>query len=140
MSLPVCIELYVSSKSSKIASMLYEAHRSWKAVEEFESIFSEWMFSVIASQYNFKIDDERIHVTMTSMLGLIGNICGLYAHGYERDYREIVENLLKFIATFVGFHIFDVKDEVEKIADIVEKSDITVCGYRIGDLDTQLSA
>lgn len=132
--LPFSLEVYVASKSPKIAELAFEAHHSWAALEAYESIYRDWMLSILAPHVQEQLDDEKLHIGMVSLLGVLGNICGMYAHGLSKDYRDIVEGMLKFAAVMMEIPMFDIRSEVGKISEAVENSNISVCGHSLSEL------
>jgi len=133
--LPMAIELYIASKSQNLADLIFQAHKSWDAIDRFIGFYRDWLKTVWTEHFHDRLDEEALRMGLTSIIGAVGNICGEYAHGYKGDYREVMEGLLKVTVLVTGAPFFEVKKTVTELADYVEHGDVRICDYRISDLE-----
>ena len=72
-------------------------------------------------------------IKLMSVLGAIGNICGYYANGGDKDYREILTSFVGIVCGMFNAHVFDTARLVDSICSILEKGDLTLYGHRLSD-------
>ncbi len=128
---PVTVELYLASASRRLAELMYCAHCSWAAVEEYVSIYGDWANRVLRPYNRDVVGTEDGRRKLIAVIGSVGNICGCYADGMKADYRNILSDMIKAVSAAVGIPVFDVNALVSKLADTVESGNLTVCGHRI---------
>ncbi len=128
---PVTVELYLASSSRRIAELMYYAHCTWAAVEEYVSIYGEWAGRILRSYSQDVADKEENKMKLIAIIGSVGNICGCYADGMEADYKDVLTHMIKIVSTAVGVPVFDIGSLVGKLTSAVESGDIVICGHRI---------
>jgi AcrR family transcriptional regulator len=136
MALPMALELYIASRSDNLADLIFHAHKSWDAIEQFVEMYRTWLKNVWQEFFHEHLEDEEFRISLVTVIGAIGNLCGSYAHGFKGDYRDVLEGLIKTAAVVIGLPSFEVRRTVEELAEVIEHGDITICGYRISDLDS----
>lgn len=136
LALPMATELYMASRSENIAGLIYQAHQSWDAIEQFVDMYRNWLKSVLEELFHKYLDEEEFRLSLITVIGAIGNLCGAYAHGSKADYRQVLEGLIRTAAVTTNLPSFEVRKTVDELAQLVEHGDITICGVRISDLDT----
>ena len=132
--LPMAIEIYIASKSEKIAVLLYNAHQSWKATESYCEIYENWATKLIDSSYNIHLENEEVRMRIVSIIGAIGNICGMYANGFSKDYRYVFEYLGKFIGPMMEMRFYELSKLVDSLSEIIESSNIKICGKTLDEV------
>ena len=135
MALPMALELYIASRSENIAGLIYQAHQSWEAIEQFVDMHRTWLKNVWQELFHEHVDDEEFYLSLVSVIGAVGNLCGAYAHGSKADYRDVLEGIIRTAAVTVNMPSFEVRKTVSDLAELIEHGDITICGVRISDLD-----
>ncbi|MBQ7702068.1 MAG: TetR/AcrR family transcriptional regulator [Candidatus Methanomethylophilaceae archaeon] len=122
--LPGAMEIELSSRSQKIADIIYEAHRLWGAVDIYSDMNIQW-FSDYLDRYGIRITDiDDIKLKMCAFLGAIGNICGMYAHGGTGDVRRIIEYMCSYISVLFTIPVFELSATVDRIMDIISENRI----------------
>jgi AcrR family transcriptional regulator len=132
--LPMYLELYMAYNSENLAELIFQAHRSWEAVETYSTMYRDWLKSVWSEHFHQQIDEESFRIGLISILGALGNICGSYAHGYRKDCRIIMEDLIKTASILVGIPVFEVRRTVDELDEYIRGKDIVICGYSLADL------
>lgn len=129
--LPGAMELYAANYSKRAAELLYEAHKSWPAVDEFVRIAQEWATNYL-SRYGLELSDTKnLHAKLLAIVGALGNMVGYYAHGGQEEYRQYLDSLVSATAAMMHIPVLDLEKTVTKICTIVEDSGITICGYEL---------
>lgn len=128
---PVAIELYLAKSSRRIAELLYSAHCSWEAVNEYVDLYGEWAKKVLSPHHQNVLDDERNRMKVIAIIGAVGNVCGCYANGFKEDYKVVLTQMIKLVSTVIELPVFDVGSLVSKLTSVVESGDLVVCGHRI---------
>lgn len=134
-ALPMAVELFIASRSENLAGLIYQAHQSWDAIEQFVDMYRNWLKNVWEDLFHKYLDEETFKLSLITVIGGVGNLCGAYAHGSKMDYRDVLEGLIKTAAVAINLPSFQVRKTVEDLAQLVEHGDITICGLRISDLD-----
>ena len=137
LALPMAVELYLASRSENIAGLVYQAHQSWDAIEQFVDMYRTWLKNVWQGLFHKYLDDEGFYLSMVTVIGAVGNMCGAYAHGAKADYRDVLEGLIRTVAAAVNIPTFEVRRTVSELSELIEHGDITICGLRISDLDKE---
>ena len=132
--LPFAIEVYIASKSERVADLLYNAHQSWKATESYCEIYENWATKLVDSNYDIRLEDEEMRMRIVSIIGSIGNVCGMYAHGFSKDYRCVFEYLGKFIGPMMEMRFYELSKLVDSLSKIIESSNIMVCGKTLDEV------
>lgn len=129
--LPGAMELYAANCSPRAAELLYEAHKSWPAVEEFIRIAEQWAATHL-SRYGFDASDaDDLHAKFLAIVGALGNMVGYYAHGGTEDYRHYLGSLVAAAAAMMHIPVLDLDKTVAKICTVVEDGGITICGHEL---------
>jgi hypothetical protein len=138
LAVPIGVELYLASMDPRLADLIYQAHKSWGTVEMYVDLYTDWLKSIWSEHFHERIEDEDFKAGMVAMIGATGNLCGMYAHGLSKDYRDILEGLLQAVSMMTQMPAFALKSTVERIASIVEGGDIRIMGRRVADLKESL--
>lgn len=132
--LPATLELYAASRSVKLADLLYETHKTWRAAEMYARLDTEWM-SKNLNKYGIDVlDSPNYDIKLLSLIGAVGNMVGYYARGGKEGYRTMLGLLVNFMSATMGFPVVNVDTVVNRLTEIVESGNIYLCGYRIKDL------
>ena len=132
--IPMAIEVYVASKSQKLASLLYSTHQSWKTVEAYMELYDEWGKKILPPSLNLNMDDDNLRLRFITAIGCVGNICGLYAKGFSQDHKSVFEYLVRFIGPIMDIRIYELSKLVDSLCEILESSKIQICGYSLEDI------
>lgn len=131
LTLPVAVELYVSSRDQKVAELIYEVHRSWTNMNEYVQMYMEWADSNL-EKYGMSIrEDPQTKNKVLAILGAIGNIIGMYANGENADYRGFLIHIVGICCALFDFHVMDIRKLSDNLCDIVENENITLLGHRL---------
>ncbi len=128
---PVSVELYLASLSNRMAALIYDAHCSWVAVNEYVNIYGEWIKKFLSAYHRDAIDDERGRMKIIAIIGAVGNVCGYYANGMKEDYKAVLSQMIKMVSTAMELPVFDVGALVSRISYVLESGDMVICGRRI---------
>jgi AcrR family transcriptional regulator len=131
--LPSAVELYLASISPRAADILYNAHRSWEAVCAYADIYTEW-YEDVFSKYGAVVDRNTLRFRITAILGTVGNVCAMYAHGSNLSYREVLTAAVRLASGIVEIPVFDVPALVDKVETIVESGEFMIAGHSFRDI------
>lgn len=134
--MPMAVELYIASHNKNMADLIFHAHKSWDAIDSFVDMYRNWLKSVWMDYYHEHIDEQAFRLSLISVIGAVGNICGEYAHGYDGDYGSVLENLVKGTSMIIGVPMFEVKNTVAELRDYIEHGDLVIFDYKLSDLET----
>jgi AcrR family transcriptional regulator len=133
-AVPTGVELYLASTDSRMADLIYQSHKSWDAVEMLVDLYTGWLKSIWSEHFHDRIEDVQFRASLVAMMGAIGNLCGMYAHGSQMDYRTVLEEILKVAGSMAQMPTFALRSTVDKVAEIIEGGDVRVMGRSITDL------
>lgn len=128
---PVAVELYLASLSRRMAELIYDAHCSWAAVNEYVNLYSDWMRKFLSPYHQNIMDDEKGKMKVIAIIGAVGNVCGCYANGIREEHRKVLAQMIKMVSAAIGLPVFDVNALVSRISYVLESGDMVICGYRI---------
>lgn len=131
--MPMAVELYLASKSKKLAGLLYSAHQSWKAVDMYVEVFNKWAHEILDPGM-VKVDDEGDRLRLITTIGGIGNICGMYANGFTASYRSVFEYMLRFIGPIMDMRVYELTKIVDSLCNILESSKVMICGNTLDEI------
>ena len=134
LAVPIGVELYLASMDPRLADLIYQAHKSWGTVEMYVDLYTDWLKGIWSEHFHDRIEGDDFKAWIVAMIGATGNMCGMYAHGLSKDYREVLEGLLQAASMMTQMPAFALKATVDRIASIVEGGDIRIMGYRVADL------
>jgi AcrR family transcriptional regulator len=138
LAVPIGVELYLASFDPRLADLIYQAHKSWGTVEMFVDLYTDWLKTIWSEHFHDRIEDDDFRAGIVAIIGATGNLCGMYAHGLDKGYREVLEGLLQAVSTMTQIPAFSLRATVERIASIVEGGDIRIMGHRVADLKDSL--
>ncbi len=132
--LPAAIELYLASSSPRLADIIYNAHRSWAAVCEYVDIYEEWFNEVFSDLMNGIRNPQIFRVRVSAIIGAVGNVCAQYAHGFDGDYRGVLNTMVRVASSTMEIPVFNITELVDRIANIVESGDVYLGGRKISEI------
>ncbi len=132
-NLPGALEIFLASRNRNLAELIYEVHRSWPTMTEFVGTYMKWANEHLRKYDISYGDDPLSEIKLMSVLGAIGNICGYYANGGDKDYREILTSFVGIVCGMFNAHVFDTAKLVDTICGILENGDLTLYGHRLSD-------
>lgn len=138
LAIPAATELYLASRSPRLADLIYQAHKSWEAVESYVDLYKGWLTKLWEEQHHSHIDSAAFATGLVAIIGSIGNICGLYAKGQAPDYRDVLSALLRGSSAALNVPLFETNKVVDLVTGIVESGDIRIMGHRMAELDAAL--
>jgi hypothetical protein len=71
---------------------------------------------------------------VSSVIGMIGNMCGRYAAGYTVPFRDALGYVVHMVSITLSVPVFDATSLVNDVAATIESADIVVCGHALKGL------
>ena len=122
--LPSALEISLSSRDRKGASLIYEVHKNWAAVDIYVQMNIEW-FSKYIEKFGIEFARmEDAEMKMITFLGAIGNICGHYANGGTGDCDKLLRYLVMYMSALTGIPVLNVDDTVKRLNEIIDANSI----------------
>jgi len=122
--IPSALEISLSSRDIKSASLIYEVHKIWAAVDRYVQVNIEW-YSKYLRRFGIEFSDiEGAEMKMVTFLGAIGNICGHYANGGTYDRDKILHYLVAYMGALMGVAVDDLSGTVRRLTGIVDNYNI----------------
>ena len=138
-SFPGAMQIYLASKSPRIADLLYTVHTMWPAVENYVELNSEWSDRYL-SEYGIQdFDEEGIRMCMISLIGSVGNQVGYYAHGGTTRFEDALRHHIFLIAATLGLPLINIGELIDKLRKILEDSELCFMGHRLAEEIPELS-
>ena len=117
--IPSALEISLSSRDIKSASLIYEVHKIWAAVDKYVQMNIEW-YSNYLRKFGIEFSNiEDAEMKMITFLGAIGNICGHYANGGTYDCDKMLHYLVAYMGALMGVAVDDVDGTVRRLTDII---------------------
>ncbi|MCB5279246.1 MAG: TetR/AcrR family transcriptional regulator [Candidatus Cloacimonetes bacterium] len=131
LTFPIALELYTSSKSKRIAELLYQAHSSWSVLDGFVDIIFDWV-STHTTVSRHLVKDKTTHANILAVMGVVGNIIGEFANtDDELDYRVGLKTVMEVFCTIFKYPLFNMDVVINEICDKVESGNIVICGRNL---------
>lgn len=128
---PGAVQLYVSTISPNIASLIYEVHCKQDAVRVFSDVFKGW-FEEFLTEYGYPLPDEHnVEMSLAALIGSVGAMVGCYAHGSKYSCREAIKIYTLLVASTIHMPIINIDGVVDKIMALFESQDLTFMGLSI---------
>lgn len=132
---PGAVQLYISTISRNIASLIYEVYCKQDALGVFSKIFQEW-FEEFCSEYGYQMPDERdVEMSLAACIGSIGAMVSCYAHGSEYPCRDAIKIYTLTVASALRMPAINIDGIVDNIMSIFETECFTFMGLTISDKD-----
>jgi len=133
LSFPGIFQLYVASRSVRIAKLIYVVHCRWEAVNIFIDIFGEW-WTQFVKEFNFaSTDSDRSRMILSSFIGSIGNMVGFYANGGNADYKEASKHHVLTIATTLGVPVVNLSETLDIVFNLLESGELVFLGHKLSE-------
>ncbi len=138
-SFPGAVQIYLASKSPRIADLLYCVHTMWPAVENYVELNGEWADRYLSDYGIRDFDEEGIRMCMISLIGSVGNQVGYYAHGGTTRFEDALRHHISIVGTTTGFPLINIEELIEKLKRILDNSDLCFMGHKLAEEIPELS-
>ena len=130
-SIPGALLLYVSCHSPKAAGLIYSASCSMEAINMYIDFYRGWAQTVFGGDLKFDTASEENLVKMSSIIGMVGNMCGRYAAGSSVGFKESFGFVVQAASTLMSLPVFDIPSLADDVVAALDALDVTVCGIRL---------
>lgn len=128
---PGAIQLYISSTSLGIASLIHEVHCKQDAVQVFTEIFHDW-FEKFLSEYGYQVQKSYdIEMSLAALIGAIGAMVGCYARGSEIPCEDSIKIYSMLVASTFHMPAINIDKVVENVMTVLASEDLTFMGHKI---------
>lgn len=132
-SFPGAVQIYIASRSNRMAELLYVVHGMWPAIENYVEINTKWAARYLSDYGFLSYDEEAIRMDMMSLIGSVGNQIGYYAHGGTAPIEEALRHHITIIASAIGLPPINIEELIAKLLGILESSDLCIMGHRLSE-------
>ncbi len=128
---PGAIQLYISSTSVGIASLIYEVHCKQNAVKVFTEIFHDW-YEKFLSEYGYQVQKSHdIDMSLAALIGASGAMVGCYSRGSEIPCKDSIRIYSILVASTFHMPAINIDKVVENVMGILASKDLTFMGRSI---------
>lgn len=132
--IPGALLLYVSCHSARLAELIYRASCSRAAVDMYTDFYRRLSERYLGDSLRDFFGSEFNRMKVSSVIGMIGNMCGRYAAGYTVPFRDALGYVVHMVSITLSVPVFDAASLVNDVADTIESADIVVCGHALKGL------
>lgn len=131
---PGALLLYVSSHSPRVAELIYRASCSTAAVDMYVDFYRRLSENYLGDSLRDFFDSEFNRMKVSSVIGMVGNMCGRYASGYTVPFRDALGYVIHMVSVMLAAPVFDAASLVKEVADAIDSADVMVCGHPLKGL------
>ncbi len=139
-SLPGSLQIYMASKSQRIAELLYHVHCMWPAVDSYLKLNVEWSEKFLSTIGIDSTRSEATKVSLISVIGSVGNLTGYYAHGGKMGLEDVLRHHVSMIAAVLNFPAVNAGDVASRLIGIFDSTDIVFMGHNLSEEIPELAA
>ena len=131
--IPGALLLYVSSHSPKAAEMIYRASCSMAAVDMYMEFYKTVSGEVFGERLGDFFDSEINRMKVSSIIGMVGNMCGRYSSGYTVPFKDALGYVIHTVSVMLSLPVFDAPSLVDDVSVALDSLSISVCGHRLSE-------
>lgn len=139
-SLPGSVQIYMASKSQRIAELIYHVHGMWSAVDSYLKLNLDWSEKFLSAIGIDSTGSESTRMNMISIIGSVGNLAGYYAHGGSLALEEVLRHHITLVATVLNLPAVNAADIAGRLIGILESTDIVFMGHNLSEEIPELAA
>ncbi len=128
-AIPGSLLMYVSSHSAKAAELVYRASCSMAAVDMYMDFYRRISEDTFGENLGDFFDSELNRMKVSSIIGMVGNMCGRYAAGYTVDFKDALAYVIHMVSVMLSVPVFDSKALVDDVSQALDSMDISICGH-----------
>ncbi len=130
---PGAVQLYVSSISPNVASLIYEVYCKRDAVKVFSNISKRW-FEEFLIEYGYQLPkDYDLDMSLAAIIGSIGTMVGCYVDGSECSCRDAIKLHALQVASIFNMPAINVDGIIDNIISVFNADDINFMGLSISE-------
>lgn len=131
LSFPICLLLYASSKSPRIAEIISTANKNWTVMESVADSMTEWI-QAKDEEHILPAEDEAFRTKIYASVGGLGTIVErMEHHPGIIDPRDAAHVVCKTLAGMFDLKADDIDGTVDKVYGILEENTILICGITV---------
>ena len=130
-AVPGALLMYIASHSAKAAELIYSACCSRAAVDMYIRTYTEWARKVLDPGFLAEIEKEDPDLSsmkVSVLVGMVGNICGLYSQGSKVPLRDAYVMCLDTARAILGYDEFDSHAAADILLEAVARRKVTPFG------------
>ncbi len=139
-SLPGSVQIYMASKSRRIAELIYHVHGMWSAVDSYLKLNVEWSEQYLSAIGLEDMGSEETRMNLISLIGSVGNLTGYYSHGGTLDLETVLRHHITLVATILNLPAVNAGDVARKLIGMFDSADIVFMGHNLSEEIPELAA